>query len=72
MWPSGERPRRALELHAYRAALRFATEALELWPDGDPGRARAVAARARAATVVEGGRAGLVPAIEALERAGDA
>ncbi|MFZ0343003.1 MAG: AAA family ATPase [Gaiellaceae bacterium] len=63
--------RRALELHAYRAALRFATEALELWPDGDPGRSRAVAARARAATVVEGGRAGLVPAIEALERAGD-
>jgi class 3 adenylate cyclase len=63
--------RRALELHAYRAALRFATEALALWPEGDPERAQAVAAQARAASIVEGGRAGLVPAIEALERAGD-
>ncbi|MGH3053499.1 MAG: ATP-binding protein, partial [Gaiellaceae bacterium] len=63
--------RRALELNAYRAALRFATVALELWPPDDPERAQAIAAQAHAASVVEGDRAGLVPAIEALERAGD-
>jgi class 3 adenylate cyclase len=63
--------RRALELHAYGAALRFSTVALELWPPHDAERAHALAAQARAASVVEGDRTGLVPAIEALERAGD-
>jgi class 3 adenylate cyclase len=63
--------RRALELNAYGAALRFSTVALELWPPQDPERAHALAAQAHAASVVEGDRTGLVPAIEALERAGD-
>jgi class 3 adenylate cyclase len=63
--------RRALELHAYGAGLRFSTAALELWSPGDPERAHARAAQAQAASIVEGDQVGLVPAIEALERAGD-
>jgi class 3 adenylate cyclase len=64
--------RRALELHAYRAALQFADNALRSWPEDDPDRALVLAARARAANVSEGDLGGLVPAIEALEQAGDA
>ncbi|MBV8258429.1 MAG: AAA family ATPase, partial [Actinobacteria bacterium] len=68
LWRAAER---ALELNAWSGALRFATAALALWPEDDPARAYAVAARARAANVVEGDLPGLSPAIEALERAGD-
>jgi class 3 adenylate cyclase len=63
--------RRTLELRAYRAALRFSSVALELWPPDDPERAHALAAQAHAASVVEGDRDGLMRAIEALEQAGD-
>jgi class 3 adenylate cyclase len=63
--------RRSLELNAYSAALRFATAALDLWPEDDPERAYVLAARARAANLSEGDLADLSPAIDALERAGD-
>jgi class 3 adenylate cyclase len=63
--------RRALELNAYRAALRFSTEALALWPEDDPERAHVLAAHARALGTCEGDRSGYAEAIAALERAGD-
>jgi class 3 adenylate cyclase len=63
--------RRALELHAYRAALRFSTEALAIWPDDDSERAHVLAAHARALAICEGDRTGYADAIAALERAGD-
>jgi class 3 adenylate cyclase len=63
--------RRALELHAYGAALQFSDAALRTWPEDDSERASVLAARARAANVIEGDLSGLGPAIEALERAGD-
>jgi len=66
-WRAG---RRALELHAYRAALRFCDAALELWPhDGE--RARIVAAAASARYRVEGNQGDLTAAVDALESAGD-
>ena len=68
LWRAG---RRALELHAYPAALRFSTEALALWPDGDPERAQVLAARAQALSVCEGDRSAFAEAIAALEHAGD-
>jgi class 3 adenylate cyclase/tetratricopeptide (TPR) repeat protein len=67
-WRAG---RRALELHAYAAALRYCDAALVLWPD-DGDRARVVGAAARARFRVEGDPADLTVALDALEQAGDA
>jgi class 3 adenylate cyclase/tetratricopeptide (TPR) repeat protein len=66
-WRAG---RRALDLHAYRGALRFCEAALELWPE-EAERARIVAAAARARFRVEGDPADLIAAVDALETAGD-
>ena len=67
-WRAG---RRALELHAYPAALRFCDAALALWP-ADAERPRIVAAAASARYRVEGDRSDLTKAVDALESAGEA
>jgi len=63
---------RALALDSFGAAARYYTRALELWPDGDPARARVLLRLGHAQSVSEGGgEAVLLEARDALLAADD-